>query len=184
MEETDPADYPPTVMNGSREKSWATGLFFLLLGIIGLIGASLIKTSAFTNPLDPGPAAFPIALSLLLVLGGILTCLGGWRKQRPTSFEPSNPPQTSLRPPSGPTGRRDSIWLMLGVLLAPVFLYLVGFQLTLFLFAALLIRRLGSRWGAALLSALLMTALIHLLFVMLFKVPVPQGEWGLRLNFW
>jgi hypothetical protein len=54
-----------------------------------------------------------------------------------------------------------------------------GFSLTTVVFASGLICWFGSRWWTGLLAAVVLTVLVRVVFVVLFKVPLPDGTLGL-----
>jgi putative tricarboxylic transport membrane protein len=55
----------------------------------------------------------------------------------------------------------------------------IGFSLSTLLMAVVLMVWLGNRWWVAVAVAVVMVAVVRLLFVMLFRVQLPAGEWGL-----
>jgi hypothetical protein len=55
----------------------------------------------------------------------------------------------------------------------------IGFSASTFLMAVGLMIWLGNRWWVAVVVAVLMVAVVRLLFVVLFRVQLPVGELGL-----
>jgi hypothetical protein len=52
-----------------------------------------------------------------------------------------------------------------------------GYPITAFLFVAVVLRRLGSRWPAAIALGVASAAVSHYLFAVLLEVPLPRGPW-------
>ena len=53
----------------------------------------------------------------------------------------------------------------------------VGYPLMAFLFVALLLRKLGSGWPAAVVTGLVTAAVSFYVFAVLLDVPLPRGPW-------
>ena len=146
--------------------------FLCLIGLVALFFAWQIKRSGLGQNADPGPRVFPIVLAIFLIGGGAFELIKQVlhsRRQLPA------PPGPKL-----PIGER--IRLLFPVILLPlglaVFLLLVplvGFLLATFLLATFMIGWLGSSWLKAALYSFCVIAVVYLLFVRVFKVPLPGG---------
>ncbi len=120
---------------------------------------------------DPGPRAMPWALAAALVLA----TGAEWRRcRRAAAGARATPAPAQASPGTGPTARPPIPAAVLAGLVAYVgILPWAGFSLATLIFATALMWRLGTRWWLAGLVAALLVAGVHLLFVNLFKVPLP-----------
>lgn len=114
---------------------------------------------------DPGPYAVPMAMALLVVAATLVELFRGRR-----------PPAVS--PEAGTTDGRPAVNRTVLVLVAMLLLYVgvlswVGFAVSTFLFAAAAMLVLKVRTWMAWVGAGALVGGIHLLFVVLFKVPLP-----------
>lgn len=131
---------------------------------------------------DPGPQALPTALAVALVLALIAEWYFSRRSVLAAGGTPALPDAPQLeegtdRQPStqgdAPVASRRT-WLLLGALVAYlVCLPRVGFSVSTGVFAFAMMWRLGTRWWVAAPGAVALVAMIHLLFVELFKVQLP-----------
>ena len=121
------------------------------------VGDTSISGSAAVSH-DPGPWVLPTGVAVLVGLG---VCYQfARRKQRARAETGSNR-------------------LLAGALLTFV-LYLlalpyIGFFSMTALISILAIRWLGKGWGSAIVSTLILMVAVYLLFVRLFRVPLPAG---------
>ncbi len=130
---------------------------------------------------DPGPYTLPIALGVVLGIGGLFQ-LGSWWISRKASH--SNRNLGAFREIS--PEKTISSNLNVGMVLAAIAAYLllmpwIGFSLTTIGFAGGLIWWFGSRWWVGGFTAVVLTVLVQIVFAVLFKVQLPAGE--LRLPF-
>ena len=146
-------------------------VFLLVIGLLALLLAWRIPPSGLGQNADPGPHVFPIALSIFLIAGGLFE-LGKLLVHRHPAPQQSGP---RLR-----IGER--IRLLFPVLLLPLALavYLLvipslGFFSATFLLALVMIGWLGHPWWKAAFYAFCLIAAVYLLFVRIFKVPLPGG---------
>ncbi len=164
---------------------WGRGL--LSAGLIAVAGVAIwfagdIGRTGAGGGSDPGPRFFPLLLSLMLLVFGLIyavqTILTAF--SRTSSGDGSEPVQSgkadeTLSPELG--------WRWL-VLLVFLMLYIfaigwIGFSVSTWLMASGMMIALGNRWWVAAGVALLMVVVIRLLFVVLFRVQLPAGELGL-----
>lgn len=119
--------------------------------------------------LAEGPGLFPTISGLGLVVCGTLIMVSGvFRRVAVTA--PSEPPaRLSVR------AWINSGAIVLGVILFAILLDPVGFHLVALglMFSELLL--LGARWWKALLLAVGVVALVHVIFVSFLHVPLPWG---------
>ena len=152
------------------------GIALVLLGASAFWFALGIGRTGTGGGHDPGPRFFPVLLSLVLVVFGALQAvLGAYRPLDVGSAAPQASGDLSDAAP--PTGR----WL---VMLAVLVVYVlamgwIGFSASTLLMAVGLMIWLGNRWWVAVFVAVVMVAVVRLLFVVLFRVQLPAGELGL-----
>jgi hypothetical protein len=133
---------------------------------------------------DPGPRAMPILLGALLVI--VLAVEGVLSRRRQVSRgsrgKGASTPEMelSLTTPTATVSEGSRWWLSHGAvfLLAALLIYItampwIGFAGSTTMFAFVAMWRLGTKWWLAALSAVVIVAAIHLLFVVLFKVQLP-----------
>lgn len=135
------------------------------------VGAASLHNGPAANNHDPGPWAVPAAA------GAFVLCAGAWQalssaKARSAGGGRSGAEPTSL--PNASAGLRPLAFAAALVLYA-VAMPRLGFFAVTFAFAALAGRFLGLRWRGAIISSLVLMAAVYLLFVRLFKVPLPSG---------
>jgi len=164
-------DAPPD----TERKGPGLGLALLALSGLALWLSRGIKEVTLGAGADPGPKLFPVGLSILLGVLAVVE-LARSRCQMPSfKFQIS-----SFKLPKAASPPRQGI-MVLAVAAYLGLLYGVGFGLATFLFSLLVMRFLGTGWRLASVSALVLVLAVHLLFVRLFKVPLPEGMLGLPL---
>lgn len=147
------------------KKDRTVGLVSLVVGIIACIGTLQIKTSAAANfATDPGPRLFPMIASILLMVCGIGLIV---KKQ-----EDEEPFLTAAQ------------WKRLALLAVVFVAYVVGLNFvgfvisTPFMLYATMTMFAGENklplW-AKLVYSVGVTAVVYLLFVVVFKANIPLG---------
>jgi hypothetical protein len=109
---------------------------------------------------DPGPRAMPI-----LVVAGLLLALAGETIATKRRAQVASNEATKLPP--------NSIFLLVALIAYLLLMPRIGFQIATVIFAAAVMKRLGSKLWVAILSSTLIVAAIHAIFVVLFKVRLP-----------
>lgn len=125
---------------------------------------------------DPGPFALPIALGAVLFIGVLSQLFVFSRKPRDAETQDEeNPNQEEAEKP-----RNASAAIVIAAMVAYLSLMnLLGFSLATVLLAGGLIWHFGSRWWTAILSAVILTVVVNALFTLIFKVPLPEGNFEL-----
>jgi tripartite-type tricarboxylate transporter receptor subunit TctC len=127
---------------------------------------------------DPGPWAFPIALTALLVAGTAVVSISAARQHAsaaaPTALPASE--SQSWRTFWRDRGQSDVVLMMISLLVYLATMPWIGFMASTFLFSTGWMMRLGVRWWVALLMTSLMLVVVHLLFVQQFQVILPTGK--------
>jgi hypothetical protein len=163
------------------------GACLVILGIAGLLLLPPRSPGVAGN--DPGPGAFPAALSVLLILGGIYEMAATLVRQRrgvasrasEVETVPADEGMGVSDQPEESGGTRDAIMLLIAVLLYLPAIHWLGFMVSTFLFTAFVMRGLRATWIASLFTGLSLVLVIHFLFVVLFRVQLPVGR--IRLLF-
>ena len=141
------------------------GIFFLGTAAFVILFSGSIQSIGLGDNFDPGPKAFPLGLSALLIVGGLVELFTRTRKEK------------------AETNREGKTKTVL-ILLAAFVLYVIllpwlGFGISTAIMATGMMKLLGNSWkGAAIVSATLIV-LIYILFVVLLKVPLPNGVLGM-----
>jgi hypothetical protein len=173
-----PMSGPPAHRGGGEFLGGA----LILAGALAIYWAGDIPNRTLGANQDPGPRAFPIGLGIFLILGGLYHLVGGLSRARNREAEPARASPLA-RTQAWLTAERHRDML---ILVAALGLYIpaipwLGFSLSTGLFAAGMMARLGTRWRWAVPVAIVLVAIIHLLFVNLFRVQLPPGRLGLPL---
>lgn len=146
-------------------------MWLICVALFFLFGATRIEQLGLAGGDDPGPRAFPFVLSTLLLLGGIAQIV---RSLLGPKLDP-------VEKVAVPGGRRQAVLLTLSLVIYLVSVPWVGFYPPTFIFSLFMTRRLGARWWVAALTALTLILVIRVLFVELFRVQLPRGEFGVWL---
>jgi hypothetical protein len=160
---------PPhvTATNSPIEGDVSWGVALILVGILFLAFAGTIKSSVHVGNGDPGPRAVPVAMSLVLIGGGVLDVLSRVLRRR------RNQPQALRVTPVGLPLERRRVLYFVALTFAYVLLVPFAFFFSTLAFAFLTIWWFGARWWVAILAAASITAVVWGLFVKLFMVPLP-----------
>lgn len=153
--------------------SSSLGLILIGLGSVALAWCKDIQSLGLGNNHDPGAKAFPIALSLCLILGGVRE-LCVWFRHRPAGFTDPIRNAWKERP------HRNLTLLLLSLVVYLPLMNWAGFTVSTFLLATALAGLLGARWWSAIAGSVLLVAAVKLLFGLMFRVDLPQGSLGLN----
>jgi putative tricarboxylic transport membrane protein len=154
--------------NSARRKGdpWL-GAAFLAAGALVIFLSGSIHAIGLGDNFDPGAKAFPIGLSILLILGGLVELLPGGKSTSSATASKSDP-------------KTKTVLFLLGAFLAYVIILpWLGFSITTLIMATAMMILLGNSWKPSLLLSVTLIAIIYLLFVLLFKVPLPSGVFGM-----
>ncbi|MFV1964022.1 MAG: tripartite tricarboxylate transporter TctB family protein [Pirellulaceae bacterium] len=163
---------PRTLRRGSF------GLALMLVSVFFLFFAKDIGRSGLTADNDPGPRALPMAISLLLLAGGMWELAADLRcRFRPVSTPPTD---DRLIPEQAPSrgGLANVLFLVVALLLFLLLVHCVGFLWSTSLFALCMTWWLGARWWHALIFSAALVLVIDILFVHMFEVALPSGWFG------
>jgi putative tricarboxylic transport membrane protein len=153
----------------SAKQSGDTWLGIALLGtsILVLFFSRSIISIGLGDNFDPGPTAFPLGLSALLAIGGV------------TEIWQSRGNRTPAAKTNADSKLRTVLQLLACFLIYVVILPWLGFSVSTLIMATGMMMLLGNSWKHSLIVSIFLITLIYLLFVVLFKVPLPGGVFGL-----
>lgn len=156
------------------------GVGLALLGAAAIGFALQIEVLGLGQNEDPGPRAFPIVLGGILLIGGLFEIATSFARVDPSkSNGEQREADIKTEGASAINGPKNMILIFVGLCLYVGLIGVLGFVLSTFLFAVLMMIRLGVRLRISLLSSIGLLLGIHLLFVRLFKVQLPAGMMGL-----
>jgi putative tricarboxylic transport membrane protein len=148
-----------------------TGACLVALGGVTAYGASL---QPGVPGQDVGPSVFPMIIGLGLIgCGAMIALRVGHSFEAPDEIIPAEPGQAVPQPPRFAEWRAflPPLLLVFYVLAADT----LGFALTGFIIALAVALAMGARPKLALPLAVLAPLGIHLVFVKLLRVPLPDG---------
>lgn len=152
----------------ASHRSISFGIALVVVGTFALIFTKDIG-KGFGSTFDPGPKLMPLILSIILIVGGVIeTVLATIKRARLSG-------RLSLKD----WGTQNFILVLFMLLMYVPVMNIAGFMLATFLFCVALMLRLRTRLWLAIVMPVVIVALAHVLFVMLFKVQLPTGELGL-----
>ena len=158
------------------------GAGFIGLGALAVAFGLGIQELGLGQNRDPGPRAFPLALGLILVGGGVFEWVASWMHWRRQPEEKEARSEVEGRDGQVPrSGLRHMVGLLIGLCLYVAALNWLGFTLSTMVFSLAMMILLGVRWPVGLATSVGLLFLIHVLFRMLFKVQLPAGTLGLPL---
>jgi hypothetical protein len=168
----------------NNSNSLSLGLALVGIATFALYFSKDISDTGLGTQGGLGPRAFPIGLSIFLLLSGVYQ-VGHWGMAKLYDKKPLE--EAAARSGSGEPSRSTPIgWSDPNVLIviAAMAIYIpaiswLGFSLSSWIIASALMIRLGTRWWTAALTAAMLIVAIKLLFLYLFKVQLPAGTLGL-----
>jgi putative tricarboxylic transport membrane protein len=137
------------------------------LGVLALVLAAFLAWHGHTleaafsyEPI--GPRAFPLAISVIIALCGLILTIKGGNRVEPNS-----------------SGANARLWLMIAILSGyAVTFQLLGFILSTALMTTLVARLFNGTWTKAVIGGLGMGVLFFILFDRLLDVVLPVGILG------
>lgn len=142
---------------------------YLAVGLIGIVlSAGYLVVGAklpFGQMDQPGAAVFPMVVGVIMLVSSAAAALEGWRMD----------PSLVVEVPVG-IDRRRVLWVSSALLGYFLLLPWIGQLAASLLFFCLTIRLLSDySWTRVLLSAVLMSGALYLVFVRLLQVALPAG---------
>lgn len=160
------------------------GLLLIAVAIFALVFAADIQRPRFADENDVGPRAFPSWLAISLLVGGVFEMAASvwrWRRrgltqpQTPTSGTSSLGAEFSADEIPARQGRVQVAILAVAVCVYVVAISWLGFTFSTMIFSSGMMLRLGARWWLAILVTGLILIGVHVFFVGLFEVQLPEG---------
>lgn len=152
-----------------KQRDIASGVFWLVIGL----GLSLWTLTSYEigRLTQPGPGYLPLVLGIILLLLSLILLVGQIKK---------TPGAGQAVLPATPSGGWKKVVYAVSVLMAAAFLFeRVGYLLTFFVLIVLLMKGVGRQsWKRILLTALLTTLGVYIVFVRLLEVQLPRGFLG------
>jgi hypothetical protein len=153
-----------------KHRDTVSGLFWLVIGL----GLSIWSLTSYEigRLTQPGPGYLPLALGIILILLSLILLIGHMRKASKT--------KQTVSPFSGSGGWKRVIYAVLVLIVTGFFFETVGYLLTFFLLIVLLMKGAAEpqTWRRIVLTALLTTLGVYLIFVLLLEQPLPRGFLG------
>jgi len=141
-----------------------SGLFLLLLSVGTCVKAVRLDLG---NPETPGPGFIPFGIAGILGLMSIYLCLRG-------ALQPSGP---SARGSANREGWKKAVLVLVLLTAYGAFFQPLGFLVSTFLLLLLLFWIVGrQRLPRSLTYSVLTVLCAHVLFVVLFQLPLPGGS--------
>lgn len=151
------------------------GFVILAVSLLAMYSSGNIAARGLGSNNDPGPKLFPQTLSLILLVWGgaeMVRALLVRRGRRIAGQRDRSHRWTRQQ------RLRFAIFTALLLGYVPAVGYL-GFTISSTAFISVAAFWLGAKWYVALPFGVLLTALVHLLFVQLFRVQLPSGDLGM-----
>ena len=145
-------------------KDLISGIFWLVVGILFTCWSSSYQIGNFG---EPGPGLLPLLLGILLICFSLILVAGGLKAYRSPGAEKA----VSL-----PASWKRIAYTLLVLLVSTALFEKAGYLLTIFFFMVFLM--LWTEWRnmkKVLLTALLTTVAVYLVFIVLLKQPFPAG---------
>jgi hypothetical protein len=157
-------------MAGTRKREAVTAIFWIFLGLIISIWSA---TFPFGSQESPGPAIFPLASGLILILLGCIRFFQTRTQKEGSPLRPFEP----LIP--GGAGFWRIAFTIGGMLLSAALLEYLGFVLTVFFLILSLERAIQpQKWRTDVFYALVSALGSLIVFQVLLKTSLPRGFLG------
>lgn len=164
----------------------------LLIAVFFIFTAGGIEPTGAISPGDPGPKMFPVALSVVMIIGAAWLAVSSYVSPARGVSETTEPGDDETTQSSDDVDGGDLLdakpvkgddaegFVNVVLLICGLFGYLsllniLGFSLTTIAFAALLLHRLGSRFVASLIGSVALVLFVKIMFTTLFEVQLPEG---------
>ena len=148
-----------------KQSDRISGVFWLFVGLGLSIWSLTYEIGTLTQP---GPGYLPLALGIILILLSVIVLLGQRKRA-------SGKKQIVSSSPHG-RGWKKVVYTALVLAVAAFFFEKVGYLLTFFFLIILLMKGAGPQsWKRILLTAVLATLGVYIVFVLLLEQPLPHG---------
>lgn len=147
-----------------ERKDLISGIFWLVIGIVFTLWSNSYQIGNFG---EPGPGLLPLILGILLICFSLILVARGWKACRL---------QKTGKAVSLPDSWKRIAYTLVVLLVSTALFEKAGYLLTIFLFMVFLM--LWTEWRnmkKVLITALLTTLAVYLVFILLLKQPFPAG---------
>jgi hypothetical protein len=145
-----------------------SGFFWFFVGLGLSIWSLTYETGRLTQP---GPGYLPLALGIILILLSLILLLGQRKRASGKKQIVSSSPRGS--------GWKKVVYTVLVLAVAAFFFEEVGYLITFFVLIVLLMKGAEAQsWKRILLTAVLATLGVYIVFVLLLQQPLPRGYLG------
>ena len=152
-----------------KHRDTASGLFWLVIGI----GLSVWTLTSYEigRLTQPGTGYLPLSLGILLILLSLILLVAQMKK---------SPGARQAVPPADRSGGWKKVVYTVGVLIVAAFFFeRVGYLPTFFCLIVLLMKGVEQQsWKRILLTALLTSVGVYVVFILLLEVQLPRGFLG------
>ena len=152
-----------------KHRDTASGLFWLVIGI----GLSIWTLTSYEigRLTQPGTGYLPLWLGILLILLSLILLVAQIKK--------SPGARQAVPPPARSGGWKKAVYTILVLIVAAFFFERVGYLLTFFCLIVLLMKGVEPQsWKRILLTALLTSVGVYVVFILLLEVQLPRGFLG------
>jgi len=152
-----------------RRRDIVSGLFWLSIGI----GLSVWTLTSYEigRLTQPGTGYLPLWLGILLILLSLILLVAQIKK--------SPGARQAVPPPARSGGWKKAVYTILVLIVAAFFFERVGYLLTFFCLIVLLMKGVEPQsWKRILLTALLTSVGVYVVFILLLEVQLPRGFLG------
>jgi hypothetical protein len=154
----------------SKYKNLIYGVLLIALSIFVIMYSTGFPKYVVRGNELPGPSFFPTILSIFLIAIGLYEILkdivDNIRKKERKVKDDSHITKRGII---------NILVVVAGIILFVPFIDIVGFKLGAFIFAAFLMYLLGIKFVRSLIYSAVLTAVIIVIFELLFRIPFPQG---------
>ena len=158
-----------------REGNLIFGTVLIGVAILVIVEASFFPKFVVSGKKLPGPAFFPTILGIILVISGFYEIIMALLEKR--FFRLSKPFSNYLKD----WGIQNVLILLLMLIIYVPIIKFLGFILGTFIISSLLMVRLKTGWIRSVVVSIALIVVIVLLFEKVFKIPLPEGVFGIKL---
>jgi len=169
-------------------KSYVTGIFFILIGCAIIYGTTLIKVRLVSN--EPGPKFFPMIAAIGIIVFSVLTMIFDGGKERRES-KASEEAGKTIPPYLTKDGWTRMITFFAEMVIFAIGMKYIGYLFTSCIMTFVITWTLKGKKKVSLIFAiifsLVISCIVYFSFVKIFNIPLPTGSlWtalGLNMNF-
>ena len=157
-----------------REGNLIFGMVLIGIAILVIVEASFFPKFVVSGKRLPGPAFFPTILGIILIISGFYEIIVSLIEKR--FIRGSKPFLEYLKD----WGIQNVLILIFMLLVYVPIIKFLGFVLGTFIISLILMLRLKTGWLRGVMVSIALIIVIVLLFEKVFKIPLPEGIFGIR----